>query len=99
MMLVRLQERTADEWMAIFRANGNIAAEPFLTTAEALHHPDLVAGGDIVTIDDPVHGPVRTIGPIAELTATPAVIGRPAPTPGQHTDEVLAEWSDPPTVR
>ena len=94
MMLGRLQERSADEWMAIFRADGNIAAEPFLTTAEALHHPDLVAGGDIVTIDDPVHGPVRTIGPIAELTATPAVIGRPAPTPGQHTDEVLAEWAD-----
>jgi crotonobetainyl-CoA:carnitine CoA-transferase CaiB-like acyl-CoA transferase len=92
-ILERLQERTADEWMAIFRANGNIAAEPFLTTAQALHHPDLVAGGDIVTIDDPVHGPVRTIGPIAELTATPAVIGRPAPSPGQHTDEVVAEWA------
>ena len=56
MMLVRLQERPADEWMAIFRADGNIAAEPFLTTAEALHHPDLVGGGDIVTIDDPTHG-------------------------------------------
>ncbi len=53
LMLVRLQERTADEWMARFRANGNVAAEPYLTTADALHHPDLVAGGDIVTIDDP----------------------------------------------
>ena len=73
MILVRLQERTADEWMDVFRANGNVAAEPFLTTAEALHHPDIVAGGDIVTIDDPVVGAVRTIGPIAELTATPAV--------------------------
>ena len=48
-------------------------------------------GGDIVTLDDPVHGPVRTIGPIAELTATPAVIGPPAPTAGEHTAEVLAE--------
>src|SRR5215213_8947562 len=95
MMLVRLQERTAEEWMAIFRADGNIAAEPFLTTAQALHHPDLVAGGDIVTIDDPVHGAVRTIGPIAELTATPARIGRAAPQPGEHTDEVLAEWAHP----
>ena len=77
--------------MDVFRTNGNVAAEPYLTTAEALDHPDLVLGGDIVTIDDAVHGPVRTIGPIAELTATPAVIGRGAPLPGEHTTEVLGE--------
>ena len=52
----------------MFRANGNVAAEEYLTTTEALDHPDLVGNGDIVTLDDPVHGPVRTIGPIAELT-------------------------------
>jgi crotonobetainyl-CoA:carnitine CoA-transferase CaiB-like acyl-CoA transferase len=91
LILVRMQERTAHEWMEVFRANGNVAAEPYLTTAEALHHPDLVAGGDIVTIDDPTLGPVRTIGPIAELSVTPAEIGRPAPRPGEHTAEVMAE--------
>jgi crotonobetainyl-CoA:carnitine CoA-transferase CaiB-like acyl-CoA transferase len=89
-ILTRLQERSADEWMAIFRANGNVAAEPFLTTADALHHPDLVEGGEIVTIRDPRVGPVRTIGPIAELTATPAVVGTPAPAPGEHTGEARA---------
>ena len=100
LILLRMQERTADEWMDVFRANGNVAAEPYLTTAEALHHPDLVAGGDIVTLDDPVNGPVRTIGPIAELTETPAVIGRPAPQPGEHTAEVQAELrSEPPAPR
>ncbi|MET0326277.1 MAG: CoA transferase [Ilumatobacteraceae bacterium] len=91
MILVRMQERSADEWMAVFRASGNVAAETFLTTTEALDHPDVVGNGDIVTLDDPEHGTVRTIGPVAELTATPAVIGRPAPSPGQHTAEVLAE--------
>ena len=83
LILLRLQERPADEWMDVFRRNGNVAAEQYLTTAEALDHPDLVGNGDIVTIDDPVRGPVRTIGPIAELTATPAVIGRPAPAAGR----------------
>ena len=33
LILVRLQERTADEWMDVFRANGNVAAEPYLTTS------------------------------------------------------------------
>ena len=91
MMLLRLQERTADEWMEVFRADGNVAAEPFLSTEEALDHIDLVTNGDVATLEDPLHGPVRTIGPIAELTATPAVIGTPAPTVGAHTADVVAE--------
>ena len=90
-ILERMQERTAEEWMDVFRANGNVAAEVFITTAEALHHPDIVANGDVVTLDDPEHGPVRTVGPIALLDATPAVIGRPAPVVGADTAEVLAE--------
>ena len=57
LILLRMQERTADEWMDVFRANGNVAAEAYLTTADGLYHPDLVAGGDIVTIDDPVRRP------------------------------------------
>ena len=93
-ILLRMQERTAAEWMAIFRANGNVAAEEYLTTTEALDHPDIVGNGDIVTLDDPEHGPVRTIGPIAELAATPASVGRPAPLPGADTDAVLAALDD-----
>ncbi|MBO0728407.1 MAG: CoA transferase [Acidimicrobiaceae bacterium] len=91
MILGRLMQRTADEWMAIFRANGNVAAEPFITTADALQHPDIVANGDIITLEDPVVGPVRTIGPIAMLSRTPAVIDRPGPQPGEHSAEIRAE--------
>ncbi|MCU1504187.1 MAG: putative CoA-transferase [Ilumatobacteraceae bacterium] len=97
-ILVRMQERTADEWMEVFRSNGNVAAEVFVTTTQGLDHPDVVGNGDIVTIDDPVHGPVRTVGPIAELTATPAVVGPGAPALGAHTAEVLGEQRDNPVV-
>ncbi len=90
-ILTRVQERTAAEWMAIFHANGNVAAEPFLTTAAGLDHADLVANGDVVTVEDPARGPVRMAGRLAEFTDTPAVIDRPAPTVGQHSAEVLAE--------
>ena len=93
MILARLQERSAGEWMTIFTANGNVAAEPFLTTAEALDHPDLAAS--LVTLDDEQHGPVRMIGAMATLTRTPATIERPAPPIGQHTAEIKAELSDP----
>lgn len=90
-ILTRVQERTAAEWMAILHANGNVAAEPFLTTAAGLDHVDLVANGDVVTVEDPARGPVRMVGRLAEFTGTPAVIDRPAPTVGQHTAEVLAD--------
>jgi crotonobetainyl-CoA:carnitine CoA-transferase CaiB-like acyl-CoA transferase len=42
-ILLRMQERSADEWMQLFRADGNVAAEPYLTTQQALDHPELVA--------------------------------------------------------
>ena len=84
-----IQTKTADEWMAIFHENGNVAAEPYLTPAEAMTHADLVDNGCIVEIDDPVVGRVRAIGAIATLTQTPADPTRPAPTVGQHTAEVL----------
>jgi crotonobetainyl-CoA:carnitine CoA-transferase CaiB-like acyl-CoA transferase len=91
-ILLRVRERPAAAWMEVFRANGNVAAEPYLTAQEALAHPDLVANGEIVTLEDPRVGPVRTIGPIARLAETPARVGRPAPLPGAHTEEVRAEW-------
>lgn len=90
-ILTRLMERTAEEWMGIFRANGNVAAETFITTADALHHGDIVANGDIITLEDPDVGPVRTVGPIASLSKTPAAPGRRAPRPGEHTAEITAE--------
>jgi crotonobetainyl-CoA:carnitine CoA-transferase CaiB-like acyl-CoA transferase len=96
MILTRMQTKTAAEWMAIFRANGNVAAEVYGSTVEGLDHPDVVGNGDVVTVHDPVVGAVRTLGPLAELTVTPGDATRPAPTIGEHTDEVLA--SLPPTL-
>ncbi len=91
-MLLRVRERTADEWMQRFHANGNVAAEPYGSSQEALHHPDLVGNGDIVEYHDPRHGKVRTIGPLAELCDTPGVAVVPAPDLDQHRDG----WSTTP---
>jgi crotonobetainyl-CoA:carnitine CoA-transferase CaiB-like acyl-CoA transferase len=90
-ILLRMREKTAMEWMEIFRRNGNVAAEPFLDPQQALDVPDLVDNGAIVEVDDPEWGRVRQIGPIARLSQTPAVSARPAPRVGEHTDEVLSE--------
>ena len=90
-ILLRMQECSADEWMKIFADNGNVAAEPIITSAAGLEHPDLVHGRGLVEVVDPVHGPTTQIAPIAELVATPASVRAGAPLVGQHTAEVLAE--------
>jgi crotonobetainyl-CoA:carnitine CoA-transferase CaiB-like acyl-CoA transferase len=90
-ILLRMRERPLEFWMERFRRSTNIAAEPFLTTREALVHPDLVANGDVIEIRDPALGPVRQIGPIAQLERTPARPARPAPGVGQHTAVLLGE--------
>ncbi len=83
-ILLRVRERSADEWMAVFRENGNVAAEPYLDPAEATRHPDLIANGAIVEVADPDRGAVRTIGPIATLDGTPGRAGARVPTVGEH---------------
>jgi formyl-CoA transferase len=43
----------------------------------------------VVEVEHPVAGRVRQIGIPVKLSETPGRIARPAPTLGQHTDEVL----------
>ena len=86
-ILERLQTRTADEWMTIFRAQGHVAIEPYMTAQQALHQVDLVANGDVVVQQHPRLGVVRQLGVIAEFTVTPGEVGSPAPAPGEHGAE------------
>ncbi len=82
-ILERMQEKTCDQWMDIFRAQGNVAAEPFTPTHDAVDNHDMAANGDVITISDPELGPVKQLGPIAHLRETPAEISRPAPAVGE----------------
>ena len=93
----RMKEKTSDEWMKAYLANGNVCADVIQTTQEALRHPQLEATGNLISIDDPRVGPIRQIGPIAKISGAPASVNRPAPVPGEHTDEVLRETRTPPS--
>ena len=88
-MLEKMQEKTLDEWMEIFVADGNVAAEPYLGAVEGMTHPQFVHNKHVVTIDDPRVGPLQTLGVLADLAETPGAVGGPAPDLGQHTAEVL----------
>ena len=90
-MLERVQEKTLDEWMAIFLSEaGNVAAEPYLTSEQALDHPQIVHNGNVQGVHDSIVGGTRQLGPMVNMRATPASTQRPAPALGQHTAEVLS---------
>jgi len=95
LMLTRMQERTADEWMQAFHENGNVAAEIFTTTQGGLANTDLRANDEIAEVDHPRLGRLTQLGLVGRLTETPGEVGGPDPLVGEHTAEVLAELGAP----
>jgi crotonobetainyl-CoA:carnitine CoA-transferase CaiB-like acyl-CoA transferase len=58
------------------------------SAADIARDPHMVARGDLVTVDDPVLGPVRQQAPFPRLDGEPPEAPTGAPTLGQHNDEV-----------
>jgi crotonobetainyl-CoA:carnitine CoA-transferase CaiB-like acyl-CoA transferase len=82
--------RPSAEWLARLDAAG-VPAGPINDLPAIYAHPQVQARSMEVALDHPTAGRVRHIGVPVKLSATPGAIGRPAPTLGQHTDEVLAQ--------
>jgi crotonobetainyl-CoA:carnitine CoA-transferase CaiB-like acyl-CoA transferase len=77
--------------MRVFIEDFDVGADPFLTPAEFLAHPDMVANDRVADIVDPGLGVIRELGPLVQMSQTPARIERSAPGLGEHR----AEWSAP----
>ena len=91
MMLERLRRRTLDEWTEQFlHEAGDVAAEPYLTSEEALDHPQMVHNGHVVNVEDPRVGATRQLGPMVIMRGSPGHPKAPAPRAGEHTAEILA---------
>jgi crotonobetainyl-CoA:carnitine CoA-transferase CaiB-like acyl-CoA transferase len=91
LIVERLKQKTSLEWREIYRRHPDCAGEIMQTTQEAIHHEQFIANGHLIKIEDPLVGSMEQVGPFAKMSETPALITRPAPLPGQHTKEVLAQ--------
>jgi alpha-methylacyl-CoA racemase len=78
--------KTRDEWAVIFDGSDACVA-PILSLGEAPNHPHMVARNAFVDV-----GGVVQPAPAPRFSRTTEGIQRPPSHPGQHTDEVLAEW-------
>jgi len=78
--------RTQQEWITVFDGSDACVA-PVLGLADAPDHPHLSARGTFFTADG-----VTQPAPAPRFSRTPAMVDGPPCVPGQHTDEVLADW-------
>lgn len=61
------------------------------TAADIFADAHVAARGDLVTVDDPVAGPMRQQAPYPRFVGTPPVVPSGAPRLGEHTESVLRE--------
>ena len=85
-----LVTRTTEEWLERLDAE-QVPCAPILPLSEILEHPQIEATGVVVETDHPVAGRIRQARAAAQFEKTPTTLDRPAPTLGEHTDEILAE--------
>jgi crotonobetainyl-CoA:carnitine CoA-transferase CaiB-like acyl-CoA transferase len=82
--------RSAQEWLEALDA-ADIPCGPILTYPEVVAHPQVTHNRMVVTLDHPVLGAARVVGPPLRLSQTPPRIAAPAPLAGEHTESVLRE--------
>ena len=81
---------TLDDCQAIFDEHG-VPATKVYATSDILDDPHYAAREQILEVESPHHGSLLQPDIVPRLSDTPGRIPRPAPTLGQHNDEVYAE--------
>ena len=81
-----IKTKTRDEWDEIM-AGSDVCYAPVLDLSEAPHHPHNVARESFVEVEG-----VMQPAPAPRFSRTPGAVARPPASPGENTDEVLADW-------
>jgi crotonobetainyl-CoA:carnitine CoA-transferase CaiB-like acyl-CoA transferase len=85
-----LKSRTTEEWLELLDSE-QVPCAPILPLSEVIRHPQIEENQLIFESDHPVAGRIRQARAAARFDKTPTTLERPAPTHGQHTEEILKE--------
>ena len=86
--------RTTAEWVSALE-QADVPCGPVNRLDEVFADPQVQARGIQVDLPHPL-GTVATVASPVRLSATPVQYRRPPPLLGQHTQEVLHDWLQPP---
>jgi crotonobetainyl-CoA:carnitine CoA-transferase CaiB-like acyl-CoA transferase len=91
LMNARMQKWKMRDLLAALEAEG-VPCGPINSIAAMAADPQTLAREMVVELEHPRAGPTRALGLPIKLSRTPGKVARPAPTFGQHTREVFAEF-------
>ncbi|MEK7700676.1 MAG: CoA transferase [candidate division NC10 bacterium] len=86
----RLVRQPSAEWIEILNEAG-VPSGPILNVKEVFENEHVRHLGLAQPVRHPTRGEIRVQGLPATLSRTPGAIRRPAPTHGEHTEEILRE--------
>ena len=84
-------QKTTKEWLEICDREG-IPAREVNEWWDLLEHPQIWAIGMMLKINHPVAGETTIMGMPMNLSENPGAVRTPAPTLGQHTDQIMDEF-------
>ncbi|MCZ6614857.1 MAG: CaiB/BaiF CoA-transferase family protein [Chloroflexi bacterium] len=82
--------KTIDEWITILKA-ADIPCGRINRLSDIVESELAAARDDVVEMDHPTIGKIRTLGLPIKLSDSPGEIRLPPPTLGEHTEEILRE--------
>ena len=85
-----IRTRTTEDWLEALDAE-DVPCGPVLQRAAMHENAQIQENEILVETEHPVVGRMRQPRPAEQMSATPSRIGRPAPSLGQDTQEVLEE--------
>ena len=83
--------RTRKEWLIVLEEN-DVPAGPLNTLAEVFDDPQVKHLDMKQTLEHPTEGTVSLVGGGYHMSGTPLTIRTPAPSLGQHDDEILRRF-------
>jgi len=84
-----IRTRDRDDWYARL-VEADVCVGKVYDVEEMVRDPQITHRGMIVEAEHPRFGKVRQFGVAIKLSDTPGTVRRAAPTPGEHTEAVLA---------
>jgi crotonobetainyl-CoA:carnitine CoA-transferase CaiB-like acyl-CoA transferase len=88
LLLEGVRARTVAEWQAVFDVDKDVFAEVYLGGRELFDHGQMIHDGHFTTVEDPDLGPVKEMGLLVRMSATPGWPDRRAPRLGEHGSEI-----------
>jgi formyl-CoA transferase len=83
----RIREEAVEALLA-----GGVPASVVQDVDDVFHCPHVAARNMLMTLDDPVWGPVQVVGNPVKMSGAPEAEARLPPRLGEHTADVLKEW-------